>query len=125
VKRYGEATVRVREGRVYYVWESPMDSEPTIQRYWYATAARPEQVKDGGQARKEAPGCVLLERSEGGKSIAQSTWLQAAMDGSTPTFTETEQIPPPRVRKGVEIRYYSGAWERYYKGQGWIPVSLA
>lgn len=31
-------------------------------------------------------------------------------------------VPPPRVRAGVEVRWRSGQWEKYLKSRGWVPA---
>lgn len=32
---------------------------------------------------------------------------------------ETLDIPAPKVRKGIEIRFSNGRWEKYLKSSGW------
>ena len=33
---------------------------------------------------------------------------------------EEETIPPPKVRKGVELRWKDGRWQKYLKREGWV-----
>lgn len=41
--------------------------------------------------------------------------------GSTlPIAVERVPIPPPKVRKGIEIRYRNGSWMKYLKTEGWV-----
>ena|SRR3990167_693438 len=35
---------------------------------------------------------------------------------------ETEPIPAPKVRKGLEVRYRDGRWQKYLKSEGWIAA---
>ena len=49
------------------------------------------------------------------------TTLPLREGGTTkPIAVEHERIEPPKVRKGIEIRYRSGRWEKYLKSQGWV-----
>lgn len=33
---------------------------------------------------------------------------------------ETLDIPAPKVRKGIEVRFRNGSWEKYLKSEGWV-----
>lgn len=33
---------------------------------------------------------------------------------------ETEPIPAPKVRKGIETRYRDGRWQKYLRSEGWV-----
>jgi hypothetical protein len=35
---------------------------------------------------------------------------------------EKVAIPCPRVRGGIETRYWNGRWEKYLKAQGWVAA---
>lgn len=35
-------------------------------------------------------------------------------------WSETTEIPPPKVREGTETRYHQGGWQKYNKRRGWI-----
>jgi hypothetical protein len=37
-----------------------------------------------------------------------------------PVKTETIPVPAPKVRKGIETRWYRGAWQKYLKAEGWV-----
>jgi hypothetical protein len=34
--------------------------------------------------------------------------------------TDTIDIPCPKVRAGIETRWYRGAWQKYLKSKGWV-----
>lgn len=41
--------------------------------------------------------------------------------GSTkPVKTEKIPIPCPKVRKGIDTRFYRGQWQKYLKSEGWV-----
>jgi hypothetical protein len=35
---------------------------------------------------------------------------------------ETEAVPKPKVRKGVELEWRGGRWCKYTKRDGWVPA---
>lgn len=39
-----------------------------------------------------------------------------------PIANETVPLPCPKVRKGTEVRYHNGRWEKYLKTKGWIAA---
>lgn len=41
-----------------------------------------------------------------------------------PILTTETPLPPPKVRKGIPVRFYNGWWQKYTKANGWqnIPV---
>ena len=36
--------------------------------------------------------------------------------------TVIEPVPCPKVRKGMETRWYRGRWEKYLKTKGWVSI---
>ena len=36
--------------------------------------------------------------------------------------TVIEEIPCPKVRKGIETRWHNGQWEKYTKNKGWVSA---
>jgi hypothetical protein len=39
-----------------------------------------------------------------------------------PDESTTREVPPPKVRKGTEIRWQFGKWEKLLKTRGWVRV---
>lgn len=33
---------------------------------------------------------------------------------------ESEPVPPPKVRAGIEVRWRDGCWWKYLKARGWV-----
>lgn len=33
-----------------------------------------------------------------------------------------EPLPAPKVRRGIEVRWANGRWEKYLKAQGWVAA---
>lgn len=52
---------------------------------------------------------------------AHRTVFQLINGGRTQAIKiEEETIPPPKVRKGVELRWKDGHWQKYLKRSGWV-----
>jgi hypothetical protein len=63
-------------------------------------------------------GCYLLRRPE---DPYRSLRIDLQNGGATvPDFTETSEVPAPKVRKGIEIKWRDGRWMKYLKTQGWL-----
>jgi ssDNA-binding Zn-finger/Zn-ribbon topoisomerase 1 len=84
---------------------------------------RPEVRYIGGRTS------IMLKSHLGWKSI-QVPILNA--DG-TRGWGETQaaivysyDVPCPKVRKGIEVRWYQGKWQKYTKARGWedLPIPL-
>ena len=63
---------------------------------------------------------------QGGKACRWTAYKDGAYleveAGNTCTQQITEEIPAPKVRKGTEIRYQYGRWEKFSKREGWIAA---
>lgn len=35
---------------------------------------------------------------------------------------ERRPVPPPKVKKGTEIRWHEGAWQKLSARKGWVPA---
>lgn len=115
-----QGVLREREGKLYVVYETTKDSEPTLVRMWW-----PVQQTRGNAYNMNRP-------EPGDKATSSGDWWMCYREGcgstgsvsfpgnTQATFVETEAVPPPKVRKGIEIRWYQGHWEKYSKREGWI-----
>jgi hypothetical protein len=66
-----------------------------------------------------APGCYLLRRPDPYASLR----INLQNGGSTvPDFTETAPVPAPKVRKGLQVRWDCGRWQKYLKTEGWVTA---
>ena len=62
-------------------------------------------------------GCYSFYRGMG----SYSPTIRLENGGATKAIkVETLDVPPPKVRKGIEVRYRNGVWEKYLKTQGWV-----
>ena len=60
-----------------------------------------------------------------GSYIIDGTRLQINLTegGQTrPIHNKIIPIPAPKVRKGIEVRYYNGRWQKYLKTKGWVTI---
>jgi hypothetical protein len=55
------------------------------------------------------------------RSSGQRVPIQLTNGGQTQSIdTKIETVRAPRVRAGIETRWYNGAWQKYLKSQGWV-----
>jgi len=119
-----QGVLREREGALYVVYETTKDSEPQRVRMWWLvqqtrgnqySANRPEAGdKATANGDSHSWGCYREGCGSTG-SVSFPGNQQAA-------FVETEDVPQPKVRKGIEIRWYQGRWQKYTKREGWIST---
>ena len=56
-------------------------------------------------------------------SLPDGCWSESPMRGDQKAMrVDAEPFPCPKVRKGIETRYYYGQWEKYLKSskRGWV-----
>lgn len=39
-----------------------------------------------------------------------------------PTHVAKANVEPPKVRRGIELRWLHGRWEKLLKSKGWVPA---
>lgn len=107
------------EGMLCVVEESPMHDKPVLVRsYWPLGRSAGEFFRD----YEVGPGHEVREDRPYEEYSFRHTCYDVVLripPGSSQAKTEREPIPQPKVRKGVEVRYYNGRWEKYTKKEGW------
>jgi hypothetical protein len=116
--------LRERNGALFVLYETTLDSEPKIFYRWWrvqrTTAdhygyARPS---DGDSVRYAGSGHWHATEKATGRGCG-SVYTG---DGSTQAeHVEEVSAPAPKVRRGVEVRWASGRWEKLLK-RGWVPA---
>lgn len=126
VKRDGASGARgelwVRE--TYNHHEEPLK----VSLYWKIiraagsswNAMRPDE---GDIATYDRSGGWTTRRPDGAQYDAgRSSGHVWTGDGSEKAqVVEKEPLPPPKVRRGVEVRYRDGGWQKLLK-KGWVPA---
>ena len=114
-----------RNGALFVVYESPLENTPKLHRFWWKVhqvagnawnAYRPEV---GDTLRKSQGQNEWNASREGVASSTGSIWFPAGLPA---THIEEIDVPCPKVCKGIETRWYQGAWQKYSKSKGWIPA---
>ena len=41
---------------------------------------------------------------------------------TTPIANSADPFPAPKVRKGIQLRYNYGRWQKYLKSEGWVTA---
>jgi len=111
------------EGKLCVLYESVNFSEPTMTRMWWVierttgnpyTADRPKegdiaQSQNSGDWRTIDP---VTNRSTG------SVYIDGKKQAE---HVDRVPVPLPKVRKGIETRWYMGRWEKLLKN-GWVAA---
>ena len=111
---------RVLIGKTYYFAYSSNSflTPERVTNYWQVMHAIPgESSIDGAEAYIEQRhyGSVVVYR------LGQRLWSADVAVRSECDRTESEPLPCPKVRKGIETRYRNGRWEKRLK-TGWVPA---
>lgn len=120
----------LRNRRIYVREALPMHDEPKAIVRYYATRFTAHDLENWTGAEPDDVADVQVmdgcDCSPFGYSIRFprcSFWSPVPLLGtSKPDFMETEDIPKPRVRRGVEVQYRNGRWEKYLKTKGWVAA---
>jgi hypothetical protein len=101
--------------------EYPKYSEPILVRVWYPICqAYIRDCEDllGKKVDRDShnPG-IYFYRNHLERSVRI---LLKDLGKTKPIAFETSPIPPPKVRKNIEIRYMDGHWQKYLKSKGWV-----
>jgi hypothetical protein len=105
----------------FYCYDQPQK----ITQYWPlhsgeryrndVLATFPELETSAVAVQAAGSGSYRFTRSSG-----ERCELMLPEGGSTKAIrVETSDVPAPKVRKGTEIRWRNGCWEKYLKSAGW------
>lgn len=113
-------------GELCVVEEDPSYNEPTMMILYWPTGIQASDFRYS--YGDELMGNLVQSAGTGGAySIIGVPRLQVHLvhGGKTKAIhVETRKIPPPKVRKGTELRYKEGGWQKYLKTRGWVKVPL-
>lgn len=120
--------VDYQDGRLCIRYEYSNYTEPKILTMWWGADGgwmSRYDAEQGGLIGKEARsignGSYSVKIGEG----LAGYWvtLRLPEGGSTKAFKIQERAYPcPKVRKGIEVRYRSGKWQKYLKSEGWVTA---
>ena len=110
-------------------YESTLTDRPVIiTHYWPFQTVSPWDLKEGTLAGIEgAPAhrCDVALYSWRQSDVWRHVGFRLVDGGKTlPIKTTETPLPAPKVRRGIETRYYMGWWQKYTQRYGWenIPV---
>lgn len=113
-----------RDGWLYLARSDTMSSEPTLlTNLWRVGAASsllcPDEVVPEGGWRTTVDSLTGQVEVRMSDAPWATPWRLGYLPGNRPAdLVERTPVPPPRVRKGIEVRWWNGAWEKRLRG-GW------
>jgi hypothetical protein len=102
---------------------APMSDTPEMQITWWPIKQESREFLDnmeviGKDARYTGDGCYSVRIG-----ADQNLPVRMPEGGQTRSLAIAyEPIPAPKVRKGTEIRFRNGQWQKYSKTQGWVAA---
>jgi len=127
-KNGGKMSIRPKylgeyKGELCVIDEDSLSSEPKMLVLYWPTGIRAADFQ--ASYGSDMMGRQVRSGRFGGSYIIDGTRLQVNLtDGgqTRPIHSKKVPIPAPKVRKGVEVRYYDGRWEKYLKTKGWVSI---
>lgn len=117
-----QGTLVKRGSNMYVLYETTFDSSPELHRLWW----RVVQIRFGSLGGPPQVGDAVSWSGEGWWGVTSRSGGGAVFTGPGNTEAEHREIvsvPPPKVRKGIELRWYRGRWEKLLK-TGWAPAGM-
>lgn len=111
-----------RNGKLFVMHEYTLQDTPEARRlYW---AVRHTKRNPYNMNFPEA-GDTVASTGEGWWTVTNRSAGEAwAGSGNDPAeYDEIVPVPPPKVRKGVELRWYYGEWQKLLK-TGWVSAGM-
>jgi hypothetical protein len=112
------------EGRLYVVWDNVSELHPVITRMWWPVeqsagcAYNANRPSSGDIAVNQHDGRWVTHRESPTISRTGSVYVDGKKQAER---VETINVPCPKVRAGVETRWYQGEWQKLLK-KGWVPA---
>lgn len=113
----------MRNGKLFVACVIRLENEPRQRRLWWPVVAavgnsynglRP-QVDDIARSRDDAWQTSRPGDQASSGSVLTPRNVQAS-------FVDEESVSCPKVRKGIEVRWHQGAWQKYSRIHGWIAA---
>lgn len=113
-------TLRERDGMLFVVYESPLENTPKLHRFWWKVY---EVRGDAWNAYRPEVGDTLRSQHDGwwhaSREGVYTTGSVCFPQGLPATHIDEVDVPCPKVRKGIETRWYQGAWQKN-SAKGWV-----
>jgi len=114
---------------LYIAWTTNEYSTPRqVTQYWPTTESAADTIRFLAEAGKTLADVELHRGHPGEYSFrtggAWSSWVRCNLTNggrTLPDHTEVIDLPAPKVRKGIEVRYRNGRWQKCLR-TGWQTV---
>jgi hypothetical protein len=122
-------TLEIIDTRVCVAYREPMQDKPILLvNYWPTTESKadieqfwPKWIGHEVTTNHIDGGLFTIKMGE--QPFSGWHTIQLVDGPKTKSIKTIEQeIPCPKVRKGIETRYRYGKWEKYLKTRGWVPA---
>ena len=114
-------TIECKDKRLYIVSRFSESEKPLLHKqYWSFGPCDAESAArySGQEIRSLGDGRYSVR-------VAPFNWVTLALPDGGRTIVDHVDITPiecPKVRKGIETRYWNGRWQKYLKSEGWISL---
>jgi hypothetical protein len=114
-------TLDYRAGHICVKYETTRYDRPEKMILWWPC------FKDNADNWKDEIGLPLTSCGESYELYVPSSGRKLHFllqnGGSTKAIdSEFTEIEPPNVRKGTDVRWHNGQWEKYLKTKGWVAA---
>lgn len=100
-------------------YEMPYSDRPVLRRLWWAVV---QSTGNPYTADRPEAGDVATSRHDNTWHTARPADRRSSGSvyaGGEAVYHEEVPVPCPKVRRGVEVRWHLGAWEKLSK-RGWV-----
>lgn len=125
------ATCVLENGRLLIRDACPMQDQPELVVHYWPTrfGCRDLQFPSWiweGEPKMDDPADVQVARNGSGYDLkfpGFSVWVDSGLNGQTKAVrVDRIPFPCPKVRAGLQTRYYLGQWQKYLKTRGWVSI---
>lgn len=118
-----EGKLVLRDGKMFVLHEYTMQDTPEARRLYWAVQ---HTKRNPYSLNSPEAGDTVASTGEGwwivtNRSGAGEVWTGSG--GDPAAYDEIVPVPPPKVRKGVELRWYYGEWQKLLKTR-WVPAGM-
>lgn len=116
-----QGTLVKRGGKLCVLHEYTLQDTPEARRlYWEVRGTK----RNPYSMQFPEAGDTVASAGEGWWHVTnrQAGEVSTGSGNDPVAYDEIVAVPPPKVRKGIELRWHYGEWQKYSKTQGWVSA---